>query len=78
MARETKRRWRTLEGMVLVGGVLSAVAAYTYLTEKQRGYPADARVVCERCGDALPVTDVLDPGVTCSCIPTDQTDSEFY
>lgn len=77
MARETNQRWRTLEGVVLVGGVLSAVAAYTYYSE-QRRRGADARVVCERCGDTLPVTDVLNPSVTCSCVPTGRTNSEFH
>lgn len=68
MARETNRLGRILEGLFWIGGVLLGVAAYWYYTMARRKRPRDTRVVCRKCGDALPVTDVLDPGVTCSCV----------
>lgn len=70
MAREAKRLGRVLEGLFWIGGFLLAVAAYCYYAAVKRRRPRDTRVVCRKCGDALPVTDVLDPSVTCSCVPS--------
>lgn len=70
MAREANRLGRILEGLFLIGGFLLAVVAYCYYTMVKRKQPRDTRVVCRKCGDALPVGEVLDPAVTCSCVPS--------
>ena len=78
MAREAKRTGRILEGLFWIGGFLLAVTTYCYYAATRRKRRRDTRVVCRMCGDALPVGDVLDPGVTCSCAPsTDRRDSEI-
>ena len=78
MAREAKRLGHALEGIFWIGGFLLAVGTYCYYAATKRKQRHHTRVVCRKCGDALPVGDVLDPGVTCSCIPpTGQRDSEI-
>lgn len=70
MAREGTRLARALEGVFWIGGLLTAVIAYCYYAGTRRHQPPDTHVICEKCGDALGVSDVLDPSVTCSCIPS--------
>ena len=79
MAREANRLGRILERLFWIGGVLLAVRTYYQYAATRRGRLHDPRVVCRKCGDALPVIDVLDPGVTCSCVASpDPGDSEVY
>lgn len=79
MAREANRLGRIIEGLFWIGGFLLAVVTYYYYAATKRRRPRDTRVVCRKCGDALPVTEVLDPGVTCSCVASpDQGDSGIH
>lgn len=79
MAREANRLGRALEGTLWIGGFLLAVVAYCYYAAVRRRRPSDTRVICEKCGDALPVKMVLDPSITCSCVrPSDRHDSEVH
>ena len=70
MAREANRLGRILEGLFWVGGFTLAVGTYCYYSATKKRAPIDTQVICRKCGDALPVTKVLDPSVTCSCVPS--------
>ncbi len=55
-----------LMGAVGAGAVavIGTRAVGYYLEKRQRSEP---HVVCTDCGEAMPVDDLLDPVVTCSC-----------
>ena len=68
MARETGLVNKLLAGTVgVAAGYIVGKQAVDYYREKyrQRG---TARVICTDCGESLPVDDLLDPTVTCSCV----------
>jgi hypothetical protein len=64
MARETAFVNKALAGAVglAAGAAIGAHALRHY--RRNEG----ATIVCTECGEALPVDDVLDPTVTCSCV----------
>lgn len=64
MARDTAFVDKALAGAVglAAGAVIGAHALEHY--RRSEG----TTVVCTECGEALPIDDVLDPTVTCSCV----------
>ncbi|RBI61251.1 hypothetical protein DMJ13_16170 [halophilic archaeon] len=66
MARETAFD-RMFMGAVGIGAAAAVGArALEYYRERRR--QNGARVICTDCGESMPVDDVLDPVVTCSCV----------
>ncbi|WP_132057679.1 hypothetical protein [Halorussus amylolyticus] len=64
MARETALLDKALVGAVgLAAGAIIGTRAVRYYRQT-----ATTSVVCTDCGESMPVDDVLDPAVTCSCI----------
>lgn len=64
MARETAFVDKALAGAVglAAGAVVGAHVLGRYRSDE------GTSIVCTECGEALPVDDVLDPTVTCSCV----------
>ncbi|UPV99486.1 hypothetical protein M0R88_13275 [Halorussus gelatinilyticus] len=64
MARETAFVDKALAGAV---GLAAGAVVGTHVLRRYRRDEGTA-IVCTECGESLPVDDVLDPTVTCSCV----------
>ena len=66
MARETELDRMFMEAVGISAAAAVGARALEYYRERRRF--SKPHVVCTDCGESMPVDDVLDPVVTCSCI----------
>lgn len=64
MARENSLLDKALAGVV---GVTAGAAIGTHILRHYRRNES-TKVVCNRCREAIPVEEVLDPTMTCACV----------